>query len=59
MVLAKITPREDKDYIGKFKEIVSNTYPRLTMEKIVLIHSEKPILGQVLRDCLGYEEVLV
>jgi hypothetical protein len=59
IVLTKITPEEGREYIKEFKEITSDAYPRLTMEKLVLLHSEKPILGQVLRGCFDYEEALI
>jgi hypothetical protein len=57
-VLIVITSKENKTYINNFKKIVSDTSPRLKIDELTKIYSKKPVIGQVLKNCFGYEKVL-
>ena len=57
-VLVIITPKENKTYINNFKKIVSDTSPHLSIDDLRSLYPEKPVIGQVLKNCFGYEKVL-
>jgi len=58
LVLASITKKENGSYVDKFKKIASDKYPRLTMQEILELQTQKPVLGLVIHDFSDYERVL-
>ncbi len=59
LVLATVLhKKETLKYISNFERIVRETSPRLTPSDIKALCSKKPIVGQVLEECFGYERVL-
>lgn len=57
-VLVIIKPEENNTYINNFKKIVLDTSPRLSISQLESLCSEKPIIGQALENCFGYEKIL-